>query len=206
LEERSKDVKELKELLKKERAERGGRRTFAPSPANYCWSQGYKVARSHTSQTCTLPKDGHKREATKNNNMDGSQANKEWYAGVTSLNNSEKFEDCHTPPILDHHETATLYSGCTLHFLFINATCHNNIKSLNPLRVIFPNGETMESMQTTYVDIPGLGELKIAEANNVYELRNAGALVNYLHKAMFSPTKSALLQAVKKVTSQLGQG
>jgi hypothetical protein len=34
-------------------------------------------------------------------------------------------------------------------------------------------------------------------ANNVYELRNTGALVNYLHKSMFSPTKSALLQAVK---------
>jgi hypothetical protein len=34
-------------------------------------------------------------------------------------------------------------------------------------------------------------------ANNVYELRNTGALVNYLHKAMFSPTKSAFLQAVK---------
>jgi hypothetical protein len=33
--------------------------------------------------------------------------------------------------------------------------------------------------------------------NNVYELRNTVALVNYLHKAMFSPTKSALLQAVK---------
>jgi hypothetical protein len=39
----------------------------------------------------------------------------------------------------------------------------------------------------------------IDAANNVYELRNTGALVNYLHKAMFSPTKSALLQAVKKV-------
>jgi hypothetical protein len=34
-------------------------------------------------------------------------------------------------------------------------------------------------------------------ANNVYELRNTGDLVNYLHKALFSPTKSALLQAVK---------
>jgi hypothetical protein len=34
-------------------------------------------------------------------------------------------------------------------------------------------------------------------ANNVYELRNSGALVHYLHKALFSPTKSALLQAVK---------
>jgi hypothetical protein len=34
-------------------------------------------------------------------------------------------------------------------------------------------------------------------ANNVYELSNTGALVHYLHKAMFSPTKSALLRAVK---------
>jgi hypothetical protein len=31
----------------------------------------------------------------------------------------------------------------------------------------------------------------------VYELRNTGALVHYLHKALFSPTKSALLQTVK---------
>jgi hypothetical protein len=34
-------------------------------------------------------------------------------------------------------------------------------------------------------------------ANNVYELRNTGALVHYFHKALFSPTKSAMLQAVK---------
>jgi hypothetical protein len=34
-------------------------------------------------------------------------------------------------------------------------------------------------------------------ANNLYELRNTGALVHYLHKALSSPTKSALLQAVK---------
>jgi hypothetical protein len=34
-------------------------------------------------------------------------------------------------------------------------------------------------------------------ANNVCELRNTGALFHYLHKALFSPTKSALLQAVK---------
>jgi hypothetical protein len=33
--------------------------------------------------------------------------------------------------------------------------------------------------------------------NNVYELRNTGALVHYFHKAMFSPTKSAMSQAFK---------
>jgi hypothetical protein len=34
-------------------------------------------------------------------------------------------------------------------------------------------------------------------ANNVYELRKTGALVHYLHKDLFSPTKSTMLQAVK---------
>jgi hypothetical protein len=34
-------------------------------------------------------------------------------------------------------------------------------------------------------------------SNNVYELRNTGALVHYLHKALFSPMNSAMLQAVK---------
>jgi hypothetical protein len=34
-------------------------------------------------------------------------------------------------------------------------------------------------------------------ANNVYELRNTGALVHYLHKALLSPKKSAMLQAIK---------
>jgi hypothetical protein len=34
-------------------------------------------------------------------------------------------------------------------------------------------------------------------SNNVYELRKTGAIVHYLHKALFGPTKPALLQAVK---------
>jgi hypothetical protein len=34
-------------------------------------------------------------------------------------------------------------------------------------------------------------------SNNVYELSNTGDLVHYLHKALFSLTKSAMLQAVK---------
>jgi hypothetical protein len=35
-------------------------------------------------------------------------------------------------------------------------------------------------------------------ANNVYSLRNTGALVNYMHNAMFIFTKSDLNHAVKK--------
>jgi hypothetical protein len=34
-------------------------------------------------------------------------------------------------------------------------------------------------------------------ANNVYELLSKGALVHYLYKGLFSPTKAAMLQAVK---------
>jgi hypothetical protein len=41
-------------------------------------------------------------------------------------------------------------------------------------------------------------QLQIHSANNVYALRNTGALVNYLHNTMFSCTKSALVHAVKK--------
>jgi hypothetical protein len=33
--------------------------------------------------------------------------------------------------------------------------------------------------------------------NNVYALRNTGALLKYFHKVIFSPTKSAFLHAVK---------
>jgi hypothetical protein len=40
-------------------------------------------------------------------------------------------------------------------------------------------------------------QLQQPVANNVYELCNTGALVHYFNKALSSPTKSALLQAVK---------
>jgi hypothetical protein len=40
-------------------------------------------------------------------------------------------------------------------------------------------------------------QLQQSVENNVYDFHNTGALFHYLHKALFSPTKSALLQAVK---------
>jgi hypothetical protein len=39
---------------------------------------------------------------------------------------------------------------------------------------------------------------QVSEANTIYDLHNAGALVNYLHRVMFICTKSALIHAVKK--------
>jgi hypothetical protein len=77
LEDNSNELRELKALLKKERTERRGQRSFNPSPNNYCWTHGLKVANTHTSLSCNFPKQGHNREATRADNMGGSQANKE---------------------------------------------------------------------------------------------------------------------------------
>jgi hypothetical protein len=152
-------------------------------------------------------------------------------------------------------------SGCTGHFLLVNAPCLNKVKSRTPLTVRLPNGATMESSHTAELDIPELNAAVSKEhvspgmdnhsllsvgqlcdegyivtfkqatvticdsgnsqilsgprdlntsrwrinlkqtnnhtpepiAHNVYELRNTGALVHYLHKALFIPTKSAML-------------
>jgi hypothetical protein len=77
LEENSTELRELKALLNQERRERRGPRSFNPSASNYCWSHGYKVGKTHTSRTCNTPKPRHKMEATRADNMGGSQANKE---------------------------------------------------------------------------------------------------------------------------------
>jgi hypothetical protein len=77
LEDNSNELRELKALIKKERVQKRGQRSFNPSPNNYCWTHRYKVGNTHTSLSCNLLQQGHKREATRANTMGGSQANKE---------------------------------------------------------------------------------------------------------------------------------
>jgi hypothetical protein len=77
LEDNSTELREIKALIKKERSEKRVQRSFNPPPGNYCWTHGYKVGSTHTSLTCKLPKPGHKKEATRADNMGGSQANRE---------------------------------------------------------------------------------------------------------------------------------
>jgi hypothetical protein len=77
LEDNSAELRELEALLNKERRETRGQRSFSPSPRNYCWTHGYKFGSTHTSLTCKLPKPGHKSEATRADNIGGSQANRE---------------------------------------------------------------------------------------------------------------------------------
>jgi hypothetical protein len=77
LEDNSNELQELKSLIKKEIFEKRVKRSFNPSPNNYCWTHGNKVANTHTSLSGNFPKQGHKREATRMDTMGGSQANKE---------------------------------------------------------------------------------------------------------------------------------
>jgi hypothetical protein len=77
LEDNLNELRELKALINKEIFEKRGQRSFNPSPNNYCWIHIYKVANTHTSLSCNFPKQGHKREATRTDNMGSSQANKE---------------------------------------------------------------------------------------------------------------------------------
>jgi hypothetical protein len=77
MEDHSKEIKEVKALLKKVRAERRGKRPFTPSLDNWFWSHCYKVAKSHTIQSCIFPNYGHTHEAKKDNNMGRCQAHKE---------------------------------------------------------------------------------------------------------------------------------
>jgi hypothetical protein len=77
LEEPASELRELKALLHRERRDKRGPRSFNTSSSNYCWTHGYNVGKTHTSLTCNTRNPGHKAEATRAENMGGSQANKE---------------------------------------------------------------------------------------------------------------------------------
>jgi hypothetical protein len=77
LEETSSELRELKALFHQERRDRRGPRNGNATASTYCWTHGYKVDKTHTSLSCNTRNPGHKTEATRAENMGGSQANKE---------------------------------------------------------------------------------------------------------------------------------
>jgi hypothetical protein len=158
LEDNYNGLRALKATIKQERRETRGQRSFNPSPNNYCWKHGYKVANTHTSLSCNFPKQVHIRETTRADNMGGSQANKEWCARAENLNKKTLFEYCRTPPLSNPHKTAMLDSGCTGNSLLVNTPCVNKVKSQNPLTVRLPSGATTESTHTSSLDIPELNK------------------------------------------------
>jgi hypothetical protein len=77
LEENASELRELKTLLNQERRDRRGPRSSTSYASTYCWTHVYKVGKTHTSLTYNTRNPGHKAEATRADNMGGSQANKE---------------------------------------------------------------------------------------------------------------------------------
>lgn len=75
-----KQVKGAMTSLKTTGANRTKNTRQPADPNGYCWSHGYKVAPGHNSGTCSckLTDPNHKTEATRENNMGGSQKNKDW--------------------------------------------------------------------------------------------------------------------------------
>jgi hypothetical protein len=77
LEENYSELRELKALRNQERRDKRGPISLNPSSSNYCRTHGYRVGKTHTGLACNIPKPDHKAEATRADNMEGSQANKE---------------------------------------------------------------------------------------------------------------------------------
>jgi hypothetical protein len=103
---------------------------------------------------------------------------------------------------------ARVFPGMTHHSLLsVGQLCDEGYKvTFQRDTVTICNSEHSELLRGPRDDTTGLWRINLTHpdkhkpapiANNVYELRNTGALVHYLHKALFSPTKAAMLQAVK---------
>jgi hypothetical protein len=114
--------------------------------------------------------------------MGVSQANKELCSGEATLNKKTALKYCRTPPLRGPHETAIVDSGCTGHFMLVNAPCLGKIKSQNMLTVRLPNGATMDSTHTAALDMPELK--KAASIAHIfpgmanYSLLSVGQLFN----------------------------
>jgi hypothetical protein len=65
------EIATLKSKIKPSR--QGQQPTKTTNNDSYCWSHGYQVAKSHTSATCNVRKNGHQEAATKIDAMGGVQ-------------------------------------------------------------------------------------------------------------------------------------
>jgi hypothetical protein len=122
---------------------------------NYCWLHGYEVHSEHTSATCKNTKDGHKKDATKNNPMGVVKWGNECCAGADKVIDlkPDQFSltlDC-TPStsLASMNDTATLDSGCTINLLSAATPCINKRAAHVPLHVNMPNGTSIQSSHTS---------------------------------------------------------
>jgi hypothetical protein len=129
------------------------------------------------------------------------------------LPNGATMESSHTadlniPELNAAASKAHLYSGMANHSLLsVRQLCNEGyIVTFKNASVTVCNSQEFQILSGPWDLDTGLWCIDLKQdnqhvhqdvANIVYELRNTGALVHYLHKSLFSTTKSALLQAVK---------
>jgi hypothetical protein len=73
---KDKEIQKLKDQLTKTGARNKRDIPERTDNGSYCWSHGYKVHAKHDSSNCRFQKTGHKKEATRTNNLGGSQDGK----------------------------------------------------------------------------------------------------------------------------------
>jgi hypothetical protein len=130
------------------------------------------------------------------------------------LPNGATMESSHTadldiPELNSAASKAHVFPGMAHHSLLsVGQLCDKGyIVTFQRYTVTICNSENSRLLSGPQDDTPGLWRINLRQtnkhipdpiANNLYELRNTGSLVHYLHKALFSPTKAAMLQAVKE--------
>jgi hypothetical protein len=103
---------------------------------------------------------------------------------------------------------AHIFPGMTHHSLLsVGQLCDEGyIVTFRQDTVTICNSENSKLLSGPCDETTGLWRINLKQtnkhkpdliANNVYELRNTGALIHYLHKALFSATKSTMLHAVQ---------
>jgi hypothetical protein len=129
------------------------------------------------------------------------------------LPNGATMESSHTadfdiPELNAAASKAHVFPGMAHHSLLsVGQLCDEGyIVTFRQDTVIICNSESSELLSGPRDETTGLWRIDLKHANkhrpdpianNVYELRNTGALIHILHKAFFSLTKAAMLQAVK---------
>jgi hypothetical protein len=98
----------------------------------------------------------------------------------------------HVFPVMAHHSLLSVGQMCD----------EGYIVTFKKDTVTICNSESSKLLSGPRDVITGLWRINLKQTNkhipDPIELRNTGALVHYLHKSLFSPTKAAMLQAVKE--------
>jgi hypothetical protein len=116
--------------------------------------------------------------------------------------------DLDIPELKAHASNAHVFPGMAHHSLLsVGQLCDEGyVVTFKQDTVIICNSESSTLLSGPRDVNTGLWRINLKQtnkhkpdpiANKVYELRNTGALVHYLHKALLSLTKSAMLQAIK---------